>query len=90
MTKIQKAAIEALARDGKEAVTGKGGFHIKGEGFVKAATVYRRYGLKSGRATKRERVQPYGDYAWLAAINGLLAFTGVMLGVGFLLGRARA
>ena len=72
MTDIQRAAIAALAADGKEAITGKGGFHIKGEGFVKAATIYKKYGITSGRVRSKGRIGPYGDYAWLAAINGAL------------------
>jgi len=70
MTKQQTAAIQALAQDGKDAILGKGGFFIRGEGFVSAAMVYRQYGIRSERVV-RGRMGAYGDYATIAMLNGI-------------------
>lgn len=69
----QKQIIEALKTNGFEAVTAKGGFFIRGQGFVSYSAAKKLAGL-SGRLTERaapqERVSAFGDWAIVAMMNG--------------------
>jgi len=59
----------ALKEMGHEVITGKGGFHIRGKGFVSLAQARRMTGIKAPKRNFRGRIGPYGDLAWVAAIN---------------------
>ncbi|MDO8615876.1 MAG: hypothetical protein Q7T33_09100 [Dehalococcoidia bacterium] len=68
------AIIAALAAQGIDVLSGKGGFFIRGEGWITFAQARRRSGIVVPLALKRvgQRVTAYGDYAFVAAINGAL------------------
>ena len=50
---------------------GKGGFWINGSGFFTLKQVRTHYGIVPEPRKRRERVTAYGDYATIAAINGV-------------------
>jgi hypothetical protein len=72
----QRAAIIAeFAKQGIPALSGKGGFFLKGEGFITYAAARKRTGVEVPEELKREqgrRVTAYGDFATVAAISGRL------------------
>ena len=55
----------------QDVLTGKGGFFIKGHGFITIAKARRLTGIKAQPRTKHARIMPYGDYATIAQINGI-------------------
>ena len=64
--------LEALkSHFNSEVLTGKGGFFIKGHGFITIAQARRITGIKAKPRTKHARIMPYGDYATIAQINGI-------------------
>jgi hypothetical protein len=63
--------MDAYVERGKEVITGKGGFYIKGRGFVSLRQARKETGINM--ATKRKpsmRVSPWGDYATIAMLSG--------------------
>jgi hypothetical protein len=58
-----------LREMGHQVITGKGGFHIKGKGFVSLARARKMTGIKAPRRKFRGTIGPYGDLGWVAAIN---------------------
>ncbi len=71
----QKQIIEALAAKGFEVLTARGGFFIRGRGFVTYSQAKSLAELR-GKLTDREAPQPrvgaYGEWAFVAAINRCL------------------
>ena len=65
----QTAIVDALKAQGKEVVSGKGGFWVKGEGFITLAAARKLTGLKAPERSQRPRMTLYGDLAWIAKIN---------------------
>ena len=66
--------LNGLQANGHEAVSGKGGFFVRGIGFVTTSKAKAMAGLKgnlTGR-TQGQRVTAHGDYAIVAAIVGRL------------------
>lgn len=72
MTTISREVLDALNDQGLEVLAGKGGFFIKGEGFISLAQARKRTGVATKKREVRQRVTAYGDYAIIAAINGRL------------------
>lgn len=74
MTKAdeRKAIIESLREQGLEAVYGKGGFFLRGEGFVSFAKARRLAGVAVSEGLRRERREAvlYGDAAIVHLIAG--------------------
>ena len=64
--------IEALAAKGFEAVYGKGGFWLRGEGFKTFAQARKIAGVEAEHIERQARITPYGDYATIAALSGRL------------------
>lgn len=63
--------IEAYAAQGAEAMSGKGGFWIKDRGFVSLAQARKETGINEAQKREARQVQgAWGEYGWLAAING--------------------
>lgn len=55
---------------GKDNVlTGKGGFFVKGQGHISGSKARKITNVLAPKREKRAKVLPYGDYAWIAAIN---------------------
>ena len=54
-----------------EVLTGKGGFFIKGHGFITIAQARKITGVKAKPRQTHQRIMPYGDYATIAQINGI-------------------
>ena len=52
-------------------VQGKGGFFVKGHGFITLRKARELTGHPAPAKVKRERVMPWGDYATIAALNGV-------------------
>jgi hypothetical protein len=69
MTTAQTEILNALTAQGLEVLSGKGGFFVRGEGWISLAAARKRTGIATPKTTRRARVTPYGDYAWVAAIN---------------------
>lgn len=67
----RERCVAALAADGKEAMSGKGGFWINGSGFFTLSEIAKQYGIVSEPRIKRERLGAYGDYATIAMLNGI-------------------
>jgi hypothetical protein len=67
-TKIVMGALKAM---GKEVISGKGGFWIRGEGFVTLAQARRLVGIPAPKRVKKAPAKPWGDYATIAALNGI-------------------
>ena len=69
----QKKIVAALESQGFEVAPGKGGFFIRGTGWVSYSKAKSIAGIK-GNVTEQTRsadvVLPYGDYGWIAALNG--------------------
>lgn len=67
------AIIEAFAAQGIEALHGKGGFFLRGQGFVTFAQARKMTAVAVPAELKREggMVSAYGDYAIIAKINGI-------------------
>ena len=67
-----KEIAEALERHfASKALIGKGGFWVKEHGFISLAKARRITGIKATPREPRARVQPWGDYATIAKINGV-------------------
>ena len=66
--------IDALARQGIEALYGKGGFFLRGRGFVTFAQARKLAGVAVPEALRRERREAilYGDAATIHLIAGRL------------------
>jgi hypothetical protein len=73
-TKAEQRAeiIAAFRAQGIEALHGKGGFFLKGEGWISFAAARKRTQVTVADNLKREgcRMTAYGDYAIVAAISG--------------------
>lgn len=52
-----------------DVVTGKGGYFVKGQGFISIAKARRLTGIKAQERNFKPRMSAYGDYAWIAKIN---------------------
>ncbi len=64
--------LAALTAQGHEVLRGKGGgFWIKGEGHVSTAQARRRTGIAAPRRERRAEKAPWGDFAVIAALNGI-------------------
>ena len=50
-------------------MTGKGGYFVKGHGFVSTGKARRLTGIKAQERNFRPRISAYGDYAWIAKLN---------------------
>ena len=68
-TGTKQEVYDALVTVGYDVIKGKGGFWIRGEGFVSLAQARKRTGVIAPKRQKRIRQAPYGDLAWIAAIN---------------------
>ena len=55
-----------------ETLQGKGGFWIKGHGFISLTKARKITGIKAKPRPQHARISAYGDYATIAAINGQL------------------
>lgn len=62
---------KALEANGAEVLRGKGGFWIKGKGFITLAQARKQTGIDAPKRRTRGRQLPWGDYATIAAINGV-------------------
>lgn len=51
-------------------IQGKGGFFVKGHGFISLRKARELTGHPSPPRVKRDRVMPWGDYATVVAMNG--------------------
>lgn len=71
MTDTQVQLTKALEDLGYEVLAGKGGFWLRGGGHVTTAQARRMTGLKATPRVRRERVPLYGDWAWVAKLNGI-------------------
>jgi hypothetical protein len=70
-TGAQQQIIDALQERDIDALAGKGGFFLRGRGWVSYATAKRLAGI-TGTLTnrpRRERISAWGEYAWIAGIN---------------------
>ena len=66
----KKVIIHELGKKGKEVVSGKGGFFVKGEGFISHAQARKLSGVDmSEKREKKEKQMPWGDYATIAMLN---------------------
>jgi hypothetical protein len=61
--------LKALKDMGKEVITGKGGFFIKGEGFKSVAQARKMVNIKAPEREFRPRQGAWGDYATIAMLN---------------------
>lgn len=66
----KQACLEALQRDNREAVYGKGGFWVRGEGFFTLAQIAKQYQITAETRNFRGRISAYGDYATIQMISG--------------------
>lgn len=64
--------IAALAARGIEAVYGKGGFFVRGQGFVTFAQARKLAAVAAKPIDRQCRHTAYGEYAIFAALNGRL------------------
>ena len=74
MTKAQKTGtvkdvFDALKAQGKELIKSKGGFHVKGEGFLSLSKARKLTGIKAPERQFRGKQKAGGDWAWVEAIN---------------------
>lgn len=71
LQQTQRAEIIAKFKDaGVEAIYGKGGFFLRGEGWVSFAEARKRTGIAAPERQFRPRVSAYGDWATVAMISG--------------------
>lgn len=63
---------EALQAAGCQVLSGKGGFWIRGEGFITLAAARKRTGIAAPKRNFRGRQAAWGDFATIAAMNGQL------------------
>lgn len=70
----RQAIIAKFAEQGIPALHGKGGFFLKGEGWISFAAARKRTGVDVPENLKREggRMTAYGEFAIVAAISGRL------------------
>lgn len=69
----QKQLISALSKNGDEVLAGKGGFWIKGKGFITTAQARKTTGIKSKETRKPQQIiSAGGEWAWVAAFNKAL------------------
>lgn len=61
----------ALIADGREAISGKGGFWIQGFGFLTLREVARLYRITAATRVHHPKISAYGDYATIAMLNGI-------------------
>jgi len=61
--------LTALKTPGKEVVKGKGGFHVKGEGFLSLREARRLVGIKAPARQFRSRQSAFGDWTTVKMIN---------------------
>lgn len=66
-TRVLMDALEKAT--GMPVLHGKGGFWIKGHGFVTIAKARRMTGVPAPERRVRERVPAWGDYAIIAMMN---------------------
>lgn len=59
---------EKMAAD---VLQGKGGFWVKNKGFYTLAEARRLTGIAAPSRKARPKVALYGDWAWVARINGI-------------------
>ena len=59
-------------KTGCEVLQGKGGFWVRGRGFVTLAQARKMTGIVAPKRPCRAKTLPYGEYAWFAAMNGRL------------------
>ena len=64
--------LRALQAMGYEVLYNSGTFAIRGKGLVSLAQARKMTGIQAPKREVRERVTAYGDWAWVAAINGRL------------------
>jgi len=69
MTTAKESLITELKALGKEVIAGKGGFFIRGEGFLTTRQAQKLTGIKPKPRTKRLYVSPYGDWATIQMIT---------------------
>jgi hypothetical protein len=66
------AIIAAYTARGTDACSGKGGFHIRGRGFVSLAQARKETGVNMAAKREPRMVQgAWGDYATIAMMNGV-------------------
>jgi hypothetical protein len=70
MQESTKEVLNALVTRGFEVIYGKGGFWIKGQGFITLAQARKLTGIQAPKREFRPRVQAWGDWATVAMING--------------------
>ena len=73
MTDMQRQLLEALRARGYDAVTGKGGYHVRGVGFRSTARVRQMVSMPAAKRVARERVGPWGEWAWIAGLHRKLS-----------------
>lgn len=69
MKNSTRKVFDALKAQGHDVLHGKGGFWLKGEGFVSLAKARRMTGTKAPKRETRPRISAYGDWATVAAMN---------------------
>ena len=69
MTTMKELLINELKALGKEVIVGKGGFFIRGEGFLTTRQAQKLTGIKPKPRTECLRMSPYGDWATIQMIN---------------------
>ena len=71
MNNTSKQVITALKEKGLEVISGKGGFWIKGKGFISLRQAQKMTNILPIKRLLRERIGAYGDWAIIAKINGI-------------------
>jgi hypothetical protein len=61
--------LEALRATGREVVSGKGGFFVKGEGFISLAQARKLTGIQAPKRAESMVMSSYGDWATIAMFN---------------------
>ena len=61
--------IEVFKGQGINALYGKGGFWLKGQGFISLAKARQLTGIKGTARKPKMVISAFGDWAWVAKIN---------------------
>ena len=64
------AVLEALKAAGNEVMAGKGGFWIKGTGFISLSKARKLTGIMAPKRTYHPKQRAWGDFATLVMLNG--------------------
>jgi hypothetical protein len=70
MKETTRTVLAALQSAGLEVLSGKGGFWIKGEGFLTLAQARKRTGIAAPEREARPQQQPWGEFATITLLNG--------------------